>query len=187
MSYISLTAEAQALLQGHVLPGDRVIDATTGNGHDTLWLAEQVGDNGRVFAFDNQQQAIASAGLRLQQAGLSHRVTWLCHGHERMAQYIPGTLHGGIRAVVFNLGYLPGGDKLQITQSTTTLAAAEQAFALLMPGGILSLIAYTGHPGGRAEAEALKQWAATLQQARHEIRVPPSQNNNAPQWLLIYK
>lgn len=182
---ISLTDKAHSLLRKFVLPGDTVIDATAGNGHDTLLLAERVGEAGRVFAFDNQSQAIASARVRLQQAGLDHRVTWLCHGHERMARHIPALHHGGIRAVVFNLGYLPGGDKSHVTQRSGTLPAVEQALGLLAPGGVLSIIAYTGHAGGRAEAGAVKRWAAALPNADCEITIPPSKNNNAPEWVVI--
>lgn len=184
---ISLTAQAQALLRDHVLPGDIVIDATAGNGHDTLLLAELVGEAGQVFAFDNQADAIESTRSRLVQVGLERRVILLCHGHEQMVQTIPESLHGRLKAVIFNLGYLPGGDKSHTTQTAITLSALTQAFKLLMPGGMLSIMAYTGHPGGRAEAEAIKQWAAALTQASCEISAPPSKNNNAPEWVVIYK
>lgn len=184
---IPLTEQAQALMRDHVTSGDIVIDATAGNGHDTLLLAELVGEAGEVFAFDNQADAIESTRSRLAQVGLERRVILLCHGHEQMAQAIPASLHGTLKAVIFNLGYLPGGDKSHTTQKASTLSALTQAFNLLMPGGMLSIMAYTGHPGGRAEAEAIKQWAAALTPVRCEISAPPSKNNNAPEWLVMYK
>lgn len=184
---IALTEQAQGLMREHVLPGDIAIDATAGNGHDTLLLAELVGEAGQVFAFDNLANAIESTRSRLIEAGLERRVTLLCHGHEQMLQTIPESLHGKLKAVIFNLGYLPGGDKSHTTQTATTLSALTQAFKLLMPGGMLSIMAYTGHNGGRAEAEAIKQWAAALTPASCEISVPPSKNNNAPEWLVMYK
>lgn len=184
---IALTEQAQALIRDHVTSGDVVIDATAGNGHDTVLLADLVGEAGQVFAFDNQADAIESARSRLVQAGLDRRVILLCHGHEQLVQTIPESLHGKLKAVIFNLGYLPGGDKSHTTQKTSTLSALTQAFKLLMPGGMLSIMAYTGHNGGRAEAEAIKQWAAALTQAQCEISAPPSKNNNAPEWLVMYK
>ena len=184
---IALTEQAQTLMQERILPGDIVIDATAGNGHDTLLLAKLVGETGQVFAFDNQEDAIESTQARLTQAELQRRVILLCQGHEQMAQHIPKSLNGKIKAVIFNLGYLPGGDKSHTTQTSSTLLALTQAFELLMPGGMLSIMAYPGHPGGRAEAEALKQWATTLVQARCDISIPPSQNNNATEWLVMYK
>ena len=181
----SLTQQAHALLRGHVRPGDIVIDATAGNGHDTLLLAELVGDTGHVFAFDNQTQAIESSKNRLAQADLLQRVTCIHHGHESMAQYIPAALRGRTSTIVFNLGYLPGGDKLHITQRESTLTALKQAMDLLMPKGLISIIAYTGHPGGREEAEAIKQWAKGLVNVKTNTTIPPSKDNTAPEWLVI--
>lgn len=181
----SLTQQAHKLLREHVRPGKFVIDATAGNGHDTELLAELVGESGGVFAFDTQTQAIESTKRRLEQAGLLHRVTCFCQGHEFMAQYVPTLLHSRISTIVFNLGYLPGGDKSYITQQESTLAALEQAMDLLMPNGMISIIAYTGHPGGREEAEAIKQWAKNLTNVKPRVTIPPSQNNNAPEWIVI--
>lgn len=164
-----------------------MIDATAGNGHDTLLMAELVGDSGYVYAFDNQPQAIDSARAHLSRCGLDSRVSWCGHGHEQMARYLPPPLHGRIKAVVFNLGYLPGGDKSHITRHQTTLPALAQACELLMPGGMVSIMAYTGHPGGREETEAIKHWTAGLLDFTCELTVPAGQRRNAPEWLLIHK
>jgi len=184
---VPLTEQAQTLMRKHIVCGDVVIDATAGNGYDTLLLAERVGKTGKVFAFDNQITAIESARARLIQAGLDQQVTWLGHGHEEMAQHISNSLHGRIKAIMFNLGYLPCGAKSHTTQKASTLAALEQACTLLSPGGVLSIVAYTGHPGGRDETEAIKQWAMTCTKARTDITIPESKNNNAPEWVVLYK
>ena len=138
-----------------------------------------------MFAFDNQAQAIESTKDRLAQTGLLQRVTCIHLGHESMAQYIPTPLHGRISTIVFNLGYLPGGDKSHVTLLESTLAALRQAIDLLMPKGLISIIAYTGHPGGREEAEAIKQWTRGLAKAKTNITIPPSKHNTAPEWMVI--
>ncbi len=152
---MKLTALVHQRLRQLVKPGDHVVDATAGNGHDTLVLAELVGEEGLVFAFDVQQAALENSHKRLEEAGLASRVRFFEEGHERMASRLPEPLHGRLTAVVFNLGYLPGSDKRCITRPDTTLAALRQAVRLLRPGGIASVLAYRGHAGGLAESIAV--------------------------------
>jgi hypothetical protein len=104
-----------------------------------------------------------------------------------MAVVLPETVRGKVRAVMFNLGYLPGGDKQRTTAIVTTLAALEQAREMLAPGGVISVLAYTGHPGGREEAEAVKAWSATLTPDYYNVRVviPQGLSGSAPEWLLL--
>ncbi len=130
-------------------PGEVAVDATVGNGHDTLFLAQQVGAQGHVYGFDIQEEALARTRRRLEEAGLRDRVTLLQMGHEHMAEAVPAAWHGRIGAVMFNLGYLPGGsDRTCITRPQTTVPALEAALRLLRPGGVLTVVAYRGHPGG---------------------------------------
>lgn len=156
--HICLTDHARSWIAARLRPGDGAIDATTGNGHDTLFLASRVGDNGRVFAFDVQPEAIARAQQRLRQAGMFCRVHWYLQGHQHLAESIPTPWKTRLRAAMFNLGYLPAGNKHLITRASTTVAALEQAIALLSRGGRISVIAYTGHPGGEEEARTLRSW-----------------------------
>jgi len=135
-----------------IRPGDTVVDATVGNGHDTFVLAELVGETGRVFAFDVQAEAIASAQSRVPH----HWVTWIHAGHETLAAHLPVDIE--LAAIVFNTGYLPGGNHEIVTRSETTLAALETACERLRPGGVASLILYRGHPGGLEESEAVERW-----------------------------
>lgn len=146
------------LLDSFVRDGHRVVDATCGNGHDTLLLARLVGDGGHVWGFDIQQQALAETGRRLDEAGVSGRVTLLQRGHEELAEHVTGPL----QAVLFNLGYLPGGDRSIITRPESTGSALEQALQLLAPGGIILATVYPGHTGGSQEQAAVEAWAARL-------------------------
>ena len=144
------TQAMQALLR----PGDIAVDATLGNGHDALMLAQAVGEGGQVYGFDVQAAAVAAATGRLAEAGLLHRARFLCAGHETMAQHVPAP----VRGIMFNLGWLPGGDKRITTRVETTLTAIRAALALLDVGGLLSVCVYPGHDEGdreRAEVAAL--------------------------------
>lgn len=187
MRQLSLVQQVHAALAAIIGEGDAVIDATVGNGHDTLFLAGHVGHSGTVYGFDIQQQALDAAYARLQAAGVEGRASLYHAGHEAMALVLPQTQVGRIRAVVFNLGYLPGGDKTRTTAASTTLAALEQARELLAPGGVISVLAYTGHPGGRDEAEVVKAWARSLAPDYYRVRisVPPSESGTAPEWVWI--
>ena len=159
---------AQALAGAALERGNTAVDATAGNGHDTLFLARQVGAAGHVYGFDVQQEALASTKRRLQEGGVLERVELIQAGHECMGRCVPEE-DGKPRAVMFNLGYLPGGDKTCITRPGTTLAALDAAIALLAEGGILTVVLYTGHAGGREEAQAVTAWAKERPQQAYQV------------------
>lgn len=127
--------------------GDDAIDATCGNGQDTLLLARLVGDRGRVWGFDIQAGAIVSTRGLVESSGFGDRVTLFQAGHERMAEFITGP----VKAVIFNLGYLPTGDRGVKTEVGSTIAALDQSLGLLQPGGMTLVALYTGHDGGDEE------------------------------------
>ena len=153
------------LLKDKVLPGDRVADATCGNGHDTAFLAGLVGPAGRVWAFDVQEEAVAATRLLLDGEGLSDRVEIVHAGHETIGTVVPEPL----RAVIFNLGYLPGSDKSVVTRPGTTIAALEGASRLLLPGGVLMVVCYPGHLGGDEEARAVDEWGKALPAGQWQV------------------
>jgi len=146
------------LLQRFVHPGDRVVDATCGNGNDTLLLARLAGPAGRVWAFDIQDDAVDRTTCILADAGLLQQVTILKSGHETLREHVAGP----VTAIIFNLGYLPGSDRTVITRPDSTLAGLEQALEILAPGGIVAITLYPGHQGGSQERTALEQWSAQL-------------------------
>lgn len=146
------TALAQDILRPLIRPGDRVIDATAGNGHDTVFLAECVGPTGKVLAFDVQEAALASARTRV---GETPCVEFFHESHGKMAAH---AAEKSVAVIMFNLGYLPGDDHQLTTQSAETLVALETALGLIKPGGVLSVICYPGHPAGALEADAVECW-----------------------------
>ncbi|MFY8001490.1 MAG: tRNA (mnm(5)s(2)U34)-methyltransferase [Candidatus Kapaibacteriota bacterium] len=143
------------------------IDATVGNGYDTLLLAECVGENGMVFGFDIQDMSMART--RLEKHGLAKRVTLFQTGHETMLSHIADSADAGASAIIFNLGYLPNGDKSLVTTRQTTLAALSQSLMLLKRGGILSVACYSGHPGGEEETNAVLGWAKALPHEEYSV------------------
>jgi len=152
-------------LRERLTPGDRAIDATCGNGQDTLLLAKIVGPEGKVWAFDIQEGALSRTRFGLETAGLANRVSLVHAGHERMAEFVAEP----VKAILFNLGYLPTGEREIKTSAASTLAALEQGKKLLLPSGIILVAVYTGHEGGEEEWSAVKGWAEAL--SPHEYNV----------------
>lgn len=169
-------------------PGDFAVDGTVGNGHDTVMLAAAVGPSGRVFGFDIQAPALAATREQLRSVGLADRVVLFEAGHERLAELLPSEVKGKLRIAVFNLGYLPGGDKSLVTCMETTLAALCQAWEWLATGGLLLVTLYPGHPGGDEETAAVQAWAAGLDPRQARVVLRHSLNRRqAPQVLAIEK
>ena len=153
------TELAHLLIRPRLRPGDSAIDATLGNGHDAIFLSQLVGESGRVWAFDPQPAAHAAAMAEFAVQGMdAGRVTFHQSGHESMAEHVTS----GVQAIMFNLGYLPGGDKSYTTRTPTTLAALHAAILLLSPGGMLTVVAYPGHVGGEEEGGAVASMLAGL-------------------------
>ncbi|MBS4030059.1 MAG: methyltransferase domain-containing protein [Clostridiales bacterium] len=171
-------------LIGHTLKeGDTAIDATCGNGHDTLFLAEWVGETGSVLAFDIQQEALHNTKERLSEVGLAHRVTFIHASHTDLSTY----LNGPITAVMFNLGYLPGGDHQIKTDAQSTVLALGASVSALKIGGMITIMAYTGHPGGMEEYSAVYEYLLALPQQEFNVLTYQyiNQKNNPPVLLAV--
>lgn len=183
---LSLT---KTILQTAVPSGGIAVDCTAGNGHDTLFLANLVGENGHVFAFDIQQTAIASTHERLTEANILNRATLFHSGHEKVHACIPQEHHGNIAVAMFNLGYLPGSDKSTITRADYTLMALNDLLPMLASHGLLSIHIYTGHPGGMDEARNVLDWAENLDWKYHRVSRYdfPNKQKNQEVLLLIEK
>lgn len=153
-----ITELAHQWLHEVLRPGDTVVDATAGNGHDTVFLAREVGAKGLVHAIDIQKAAIERARERLAAAGLADRVSWINGDHARFAELLPKNLRGVLRAAVFNLGYLPGGDHTRVTRAVSTLRALDAALEFLGAAGVLCVTCYRGHRGGEEEFRGVFTW-----------------------------
>jgi predicted methyltransferase len=181
-----LTEKVHQILRMHLRQGDVAIDATAGNGHDTLFLAHTVGPQGWVYAFDVQSAAIANTHERLTTAGCKN-VTLFKQDHAKMATFIPREHHGRIAAVTFNLGYLPGSDKSSVTQARSTSAAMAAALSLLRAGGVLAVLAYTGHPGGLEEAEAVAELLQSVSPDEFAVEQFSTDRPQAPRLFVVIR
>ncbi|MBC1498650.1 methyltransferase domain-containing protein [Listeria welshimeri] len=176
---------AHDTLRKVVRPGDYVIDATCGNGHDTLLLADLVGISGHVLGFDIQQQAINATKTRLENAGVTPQVELVCASHAFVPKYATKT----VRAAIFNLGYLPGGDKEITTTADSTLESLGHLMRLLEVGGVIILVIYHGHPAGKLEKDAVVTFCEAIPQQNFHVLSYNfiNQKNDAPFVIVIEK
>ncbi|WP_442595610.1 class I SAM-dependent methyltransferase [Neobacillus sp. D3-1R] len=180
---------AKTLIEKTVVPGDIVVDATLGNGHDTLFLANLVGDEGKVYGFDIQEQAVLNSQARLEEHHVVHRAVLFQEGHEKLQQFIPLFEHGKIKAAIFNLGYLPGSDKAIVTKPDTTILAIEQLLNMMTPEAIIVLVIYHGHPEGAIEKDQLMEYVKQLDQKEARVLLYQflNQQNDPPFIVAIEK
>ncbi|CEO25097.1 tRNA (mnm(5)s(2)U34)-methyltransferase [Paraclostridium sordellii] len=175
----------KVLLEDVIELGDIVIDATMGNGYDTKYLAEKVGETGLVYSFDVQEEAIKSTRKKLEKSQLIDRVKLILDGHENMDSYITE----GVSCVLFNLGYLPRAKHQIITKPDTTIKAIEKSLEVLKPHGVVSIAIYTGHEGGMDEFNAVFEYVKNLDQTKFNVLNCNfvNQINNPPRLVLIEK
>ena len=159
---------------------DIVVDATMGNGHDTLFLAKLAK---QVYAFDIQEQALEKTSQRLQEAGLTN-AELILQGHETVDQFVKE-----VKAAIFNLGYLPSADKSIITQPQTTLEALDKLCHMLVKGGRIAIMIYYGHDGGDIERDAVLNYVSQLPQQEYTATIYRTLNqiNNPPFLVMIEK
>lgn len=197
MLFATPLKQAQSLVAQHVKQGDIVVDATVGNGKDTLFLAQLVGEQGTVYGFDIQRIALDNAKAYLNDQ-LSYesnsdqdkhnRIVLFEQNHAHMLKHIPEAHRGHVAAVMFNLGYLPGGDHSLITEPDSTLLALDASLQLLKKGGLISIMVYRGHDGGLVEAEHVKAWASQLPQQSYQVLQYEFINQiNTPPFLIAIK
>lgn len=165
-----------------VQKGDTAADATCGNGYDTVFLAQLVGDQGRVLAFDIQDAAIENTRNKLTESRLNHRVQLINASHAYMDEYLPDQ----IATAMFNLGYLPGGDHQITTCGQETIFALQHCIKRLRPGGLITIVAYPGHPGGGEEIKQIKEYLSQLDQKEYETwQLNFMNQRNQPPCLLV--
>ena len=172
------TELAKVFCERYIDEDSVAVDATCGNGNDTLWLA---GRCKKVYAFDIQKAATDATAAAVMSAGFDN-VTVINDSHENMSEHVPGPAD----LFMFNLGYLPGGDKNITTDSCATLKALEAALGLLAVNGLVCVIMYWGHPQGAKEREAVLSWASTLDKGKyHCVHTDMINQPNCPPEILL--
>ena len=156
---------------------DVVVDATMGNGHDTLFLAKLAK---QVYAFDIQEQALKQTSQRLQEAGFIN-VKLILQGHETVDQFVKE-----VKAAIFNLGYLPSADKSIITKPQTTIESLDKLCQMLVKGGRIAIMIYYGHEGGDIERDAVMDFVSQLPQQEYTATIYRTLNQiNHPPFLVM--
>lgn len=149
----------------HIKDGDVVLDCTVGNGKDTLKLAKKVGKSGKVYGFDIQKKALNIAKNLLESENLLNRVDLIESSHENIDSYISSKLD----FIIYNLGYLPKGDKNIKTNSQSTIISLKKSLKLLKNNGIILITSYTGHEGGMEEKESIEKLLSKLNQKDYNV------------------
>ncbi len=169
-------------IDNYLNPGDRAIDATAGNGNDTLKLCRAVGDKGFVYAFDIQDTAIEHTGSRLSDNGFSN-YKMVKDSHSNIELYVTEP----VKAVVFNLGYLPGGDHSIHTKYGTTISAIEKSLNLLQQDGFAAIAIYHGKNSGTEEKDKVLEYIRNLDHKKYTAIVYDFYNrpNNPPITVII--
>lgn len=172
---LDLLSLQKKFLLSHIKEGDAVADFTMGNGYDTVFLSNAVGESGSVTAFDIQPSALESTSANLRRNGCPENWRLICASHDRANEFIKGKIKAG----VFNLGYLPGsGNKALTTARRTTLPAVKAALEMIDSEGILLVAVYPGHPEGAAEGRELCEFFAGI--SRYSFSVTQIRLLNSP-------
>lgn len=186
MKRYQITEWCANFIRAKVRPGDLCIDATMGNGNDTLLLCRLCGETGRVLAFDIQEAALAHTRERLLQAGAPKNYELFLSSHTHLKDHASAC---SASCIIFNLGYLPGGDHSLSTTSATSITAMEQALSILKKDGLLSICIYSGRDSGFAERDAVLSWLRSLDPSKYLVIRCDYYNrpNNPPIPVLVYK
>ncbi|KPU28122.1 SAM-dependent methyltransferase [Caloranaerobacter sp. TR13] len=183
--FTKATDIAKRIVEERVKEGDIVIDATIGNGYDTVFLAKLVGKTGKVYGFDIQSKAIENTKAKLIESTLTERVILIKDSHENIDRYVKEK----IDLVIFNLGYLPGGDHEITTKPNSTIKALKKSLDILKENGIIVLVIYHGHEMGKIEKNIIEQYVRELNQKKYTVIKFEfiNQINNPPLIIAIEK
>lgn len=153
------------------------IDATLGNGGDCDFLSDRFK---KVYAFDIQKTAVEQYKLKNKS-----NVEVIKDSHSNMKEYIKEA----VDVIMFNLGFLPGGDKTITTKKDTTLMAIKDSLELLKSGGLLLIAVYVGHEEGEKEGKELMEFLSKLSKSQYGVMLHKviNRSSSAPYLLVVEK
>ena len=171
------------LLQERLNKGDIAVDATMGRGRDTLLLSSLVGSEGYVYAFDIQEEAITSTQKLLEENNRTN-VKLILDSHHNMKTYVQNA-----KCVVFNFGFLPGGDHSIFSHSETSIKAIEASLDIIPSDGFISICSYSGGDTGFEERDALLDYLKQLDSKKYTVMLHSFFNrpNCPPLFITIEK
>jgi predicted methyltransferase len=176
------------VLKKYIKEGDIVIDATLGNGHDALFIAGLVGEQGMVVGFDIQESAIHASQLLFKTEDVKAKYKFICANHSSILSELNGMSIQRIQCAIFNLGYLPWGDKSIITQPGTTIKALESVMSILEIGGCITVVVYSGHQGAKEEKQSVIDVVSSLDKKKWQTMIYSSLNREtSPDCIAIVR
>lgn len=186
MKNYQITEWVHHFIEQQVKEGDFCIDATMGKGNDTVLLSRLAGETGKVIGFDIQQEAVNFTEERLRREACPENYELLRVSHEKMAAYAK---EDSVSCIVFNFGYLPGGDHSKATKAASSLAAIESGLKLLKKKGLMSLCIYSGGDSGFEERDAILEYVHKLDCHKYLVIQSEYVNrpNNPPIPVLVIK
>ena len=170
---------AHKTIKDRVSSNDICVDMTVGNGNDILFMAKITKF---VYGFDIQQQAIDNTTKLLKQNNIDNYRLFLS-SHENVDKLV----NEKVKAFIFNLGYLPTGDKSITTNYESTINAINNALKILDVKGVIIIVVYVGHESGKIEDEKLNEYIKTLNQKQYDVISYRflNQINNPPYCIVI--
>lgn len=153
------------------------VDATLGNGHDTDFLAENFK---KVYAFDIQKCACDSYEDKNKE-----NVQVVNNSHEYIKDYVLENPD----CIMYNLGFLPGGNKEITTMHESSLKSIKDGLEILKSGGIMSVAIYRGHDEGKVEENIIIDYVKRLPKDKYGVMEHCFLNRSetAPILLIIEK
>ena len=186
MKNYQITNWIHHFIKDHVQLGDICIDATMGNGNDTVLLSKLVGENGKVIAFDIQQLALDNTKEKLMNEQCPLNYELILSSHEQMSDYAKEET---VSCITFNLGYLPGGDHTKSTKGESSIKAIETGLELLKKKGMMTICIYSGGDSGFEEKNTVLSYIKELNPKKYLVIISEYANrpNNPPIPVLIIK
>lgn len=183
--FVNAVGVSKYICRSKLKEGDTAVDATMGNGNDTVFLTQLVGASGKVYAFDIQKEAIVNTKERLKRLNHEDRVELIHDGHENIDKYI----NEKVNLIIFNLGYLPKGNHEITTKAESTLESIEKSLNILEDRGIILLVIYPGHESGKQEKHVIEEFSRSLNQKVFSVVNLNfiNQVNNPPEIICIEK
>lgn len=182
---MSLTELAKKIIIEKYSSIEYGVDATCGNGRDTLFLAELCRNDGMIYSFDIQEEALDNAEKLLNDQNLPTSVMFVSTGHENMEKVIKPK----VEVVMFNLGYLPNSESKICTKPETTITAFHSACEILKSGGIITILCYPGTDEGRVETDEVGKWLNDLDNNKYNVseHLSESPDETTPVLYVIEK
>lgn len=177
----NINSYLHSIVLQHIKPTDLCLDATCGNGYDTVFLAQHAAF---VHAIDIQEMAIQNTLQQLQSNHIKN-VSLYHNSHDQLHTLFPNMQ---FNIIMYNLGYLPNSDHTIKTTPSTTLSSLQQAINLLAPKGIITITLYTKHEGGFEESQAIETYLRELDKKEYTIIKSTYLNRaHSPYVIIIQK